>query len=41
MEAKKNGKQLHSYIKKKKANRVTVGPLKVDVNVVTDHQIMS
>ena len=34
-EAKKNAKQFHSYIKKKTANRVTVGPLKVDGNVVT------
>ena len=40
-EAKKNAKQFHSYIKKKTANKVTVGPLKVDSNVVTDHQVMS
>ena len=40
-EAKKNAKQFHSYIKKKTANKVTVGPLKVDGNVVTDHQVIS
>ena len=40
-EAKKNAKQFHSYIKKKNANRLTVGPLKVDGNVVTDHQVTS
>ena len=40
-EAKKNPKQFYSYIKKKTANRVTVGPLKADGSVVTDHQVMS
>ena len=33
-EAKKTAKQFHSYIKKKTANKVTVGPLKVDGKVV-------
>ena len=40
-EAKKNAKQFHSYIKKKKTNRVTVGPLKAGTEIVTDHQVMS
>ena len=37
-EAKKNSKQFYSYIKKKKTNRVTVGPLKNGEELVTDHQ---
>ena len=40
-DAKKNAKQFHSYIKKKKSNRVTVGHLKVGEEIVTDHQEMS
>ena len=39
-EAKKNAKQFHSYIKKKTANRVNVGPLKAGGEIVTDHQMM-
>ena len=39
-EAKKNAKQFHSYIKKKTANRVTVGPLKAGEEIVTDNQVM-
>ena len=36
-EAKKNSKQFYSYLKKKTANRVTVGPLKHGEELVTDH----
>ena len=36
--AKKNSKQFYSYLKKKTANRVTVGPLKNGEEVVTDHR---
>lgn len=39
--AKKNSKQFYSYLKKKTANRVTVGPLKSGEEVVTDHQEMA
>ena len=40
-EAKKNNKQFYSYLKKKTANRVTVGPLKDGEELVTDHQQMA
>ena len=39
-EAKKNAKQFNSYIKKKTANRVTVGLLKVGKEIVTDPKSM-
>ena len=39
-EAKNNANQFHSYIKKKTANRVTVGPLKAGEEIVTDNQVM-
>ena len=40
-DAKKNSKKFYSYLKKKTANRVTVGPLKDGEELVTDHQHMA
>ena len=39
--AKNNPKAFYSYLKKKTANRVTVGPLKEGEELVTDHQQMA
>ena len=39
--AKKNPKQFFSYLKKKSSNRVSVGPLKVGVELVSDNTEMA
>ena len=39
--AKKNSKRLFSYVKKKTANKVSVGPLKDGERVVTEDKEMA